>query len=131
MDVLGIIVVPTVAFGLGLIGQGLGHAAYPHEYIVTAAGAGVGAVVTSMYLGRWGMTWETVYVFPALFGVILLGSLVRWITRYFAQPLYNVMITVGNVERLGHANAEPQPNRTESRIEYRSGRAEPKELEAA
>ena len=79
-----------MALLLGLIGQLVGRAPYPYEWVVTAIGAAVGGFVASDSLGRlshWGPMWGGFHVFPALIGTLLVSGGVRSAMRCAARPL--------------------------------------------
>jgi hypothetical protein len=90
MELSGIIILVALALVLGLIGQLIGRAPYPYEWVITAIGATVGGLVASDSLGHlshWGSIWLGFHVFPALLGALLVAGGVRWAMRYTAQPL--------------------------------------------
>lgn len=81
---LGIFLVAVGAVVIGGIAQIIGEVETGYEWLYTSAGAFVGGIVASEWLGSfsaWGTTWEGVRIFPALVGALVLGAIVDWAVR--------------------------------------------------
>lgn len=81
---LGVGGIALAALAIGLVAQLIGEVRTGYEWVATALGAFVGAVIASEWLGAfsaWGTTWEGVAILPALTGGLVLGAVVDVIVR--------------------------------------------------
>lgn len=81
----GWLVVVAAAIILGVLLYLIGRAGTFYEWIVTAVGAGVGAIVASEFIigfQTYEPVWDGLALIPALVGGLVVGTIVAVITRY-------------------------------------------------
>lgn len=85
MDAGGFLILILGAVVLGLIGQYLGQAHYPYEWVLYGIGALIGGYVASELLGsagEWGPEYGGLFLAPALIGGVIVGGLVEIVLRW-------------------------------------------------
>jgi len=84
------------AIVLGVVIQLIGYARFGYEWIVTAIGAAIGAVVASEFIVGF-QTYEPVFdnlaLIPALIGGLVLGVIVGVATRFVTGGSYAGSVT--------------------------------------
>ncbi len=80
METWGWIILIAAALFIGLAAQYVMRRGTGYEWMLVAAGAGVGGYVASEYdlggLGKWGTEIAGMYLFPALIGALLVAAIV-------------------------------------------------------
>jgi uncharacterized membrane protein YeaQ/YmgE (transglycosylase-associated protein family) len=73
----------------GFVAQAVGSQRYRFEWLITAIGAGLGALAGGRYLETWttwGPSFDGLYVLPAVLGAIFVGGVFE-ITMRASAPL--------------------------------------------
>jgi hypothetical protein len=87
IEIFGWLLLIAGAIVIGVAAQLIGEDAYTYEWVVTAIGAGIGAVVLSEFvvdLRGFEPVWEGLAIVPALAGGLIAGAIVAVATRYLA-----------------------------------------------
>lgn len=80
-----LIIVASVAYGVGL--QLVGRASSGYEWLLTSVAAGIGAVVASEFIvgfRDWAPVFDGLALAPALIGGLLVGGVVAAAARFVA-----------------------------------------------
>ena len=91
METWGYVILIAGAIVIGLVAQYALRQRFGYEWVATAIGAGVGGFVASEYglggLGKWGIAYYGLHIFPALIGGLVVAAIVEAVI-YFAvrQP---------------------------------------------
>jgi uncharacterized membrane protein YeaQ/YmgE (transglycosylase-associated protein family) len=88
----GWVVLVVGAIVIGVIAQLVGRPGTGYEWIVTAIGAGVGAIVASEFIVAWRTfepVWDGLALVPALIGGLVVGTVVDVATRYLTGGTYS------------------------------------------
>ncbi|CAN5768420.1 hypothetical protein BH23CHL7_BH23CHL7_05330 [soil metagenome] len=87
LELLGWLVLIVGAIVIGIAVQLIGEGAFTFEFVATAIGAGIGALVLSEFIVEmraFAPVWEGLAIIPALAGGMIVGAIVAVVTRYLA-----------------------------------------------
>jgi uncharacterized membrane protein YeaQ/YmgE (transglycosylase-associated protein family) len=76
------------AIVIGVVAQLIGEGAFRFEWVATAIGAGIGALVASEFLvdlRAFEPVWDGLAIIPALIGAVIVGAVVAVVARYLAR----------------------------------------------
>jgi uncharacterized membrane protein YeaQ/YmgE (transglycosylase-associated protein family) len=88
----GLVLLVLGAVAIGVVAQLIGRPGTGYEWIATATGAGIGAIVASEFIVGWqafGPVWDGLALVPALVGGLIVGAVVDVMTRYLTGGTYS------------------------------------------